>query len=175
MLDRRYLLNGDLLDDFLSTIGLDVESEGVGKLSRSGPVNQSPGWKVVEAIRGLYTGSAGLPAGHPLSGCRKFDERERRFLGENAMDLGRDLGWNKERGRYLTLDQAQKCFATQMAATRKLNRFLAEPVPFPDTLQARGFVPRNGLPNVKAIPADELRDFYDKLGAMPRVQREGVF
>ena len=175
MLDRRYLLNGDLLDDFMSAVGLDINSEGVRALSRSGPVNQSPGWRVVEAIRALYMGTSGLPADHPLADCRRFSDRQRKALGANAMDLGRDLGWNKDRGNYLTQEQAEMCLATHKASIRKLNNFLPEPLPPPETLEARGFVRRERLPTAKLIPADELRDFYDQLGAMPLTPREGVF
>ena len=175
ILDRRHLVNGDLLDDFVTAVGLDINSEGVRELSRSGPVNQSPGWRVVEAIRALYMGTSGLPADHPLADCRRFSDRQRKALGANAMDLGRDLGWNKDRGNYLTQEQAEMCLATHNASIRKLNNYLAEPLPPPETLEARGFVGRERLLDAKAVPHNELRDFYDQLGAMPLTPREGVF
>jgi hypothetical protein len=175
LLDRRFLINGDLLDDFLTTLGLDLDSDDVRGLTRSEPVNVSPGWRVVEAVRALHLGAPRLPKDHALADCRNLSVNERRVLGANALDLGAEFGWNKDKGDYLTLRQAEICFATYRAAVRKLNRNLADPLPFPASLDERGFVARDQMPGVGAIAPEELRAFYDKLGSLPLAWREGIF
>jgi hypothetical protein len=175
LLDRRYLVNGDLIDDFLTVLDLDLESDKVRALSRKGPVNVSPGWRVIEAVRALYLGRAGLPPGHPLNKCNELTTNQRRVLGANALDLGGELGWNKDRGAYLTLEQAQKCFVTNREAMRHLNSNIAEPLPLPMSLVERGFTPRGKMPDVSDIPRKELRQFYNRLGAMPLTWRAGIY
>ena len=175
LLDRQHLLNGDLLDDFLTVVGLDIESEAIRSLPRKGPVNVSPGWKVIEAVRALYLDRAGLPAGHPLAECKELTTNQRRVLGANALDLGGELGWNRDRGSYLTREQAEMCYITNRQGVRNLNKNLKEPLPLPKSLEERGFTARDKIPDVSDIPAAELRDFYDRLGAMPLTWRPGIY
>ncbi len=163
LLDPAHLLNGDLIDDFLGLADIDPADPAVMALVRPGMANVNPGWRVVEAIRALYDGRTGLPSDHPLANAASYNRDERDKIADFAIRLGAERGWNDERGRYLTREQAERCFETYEKAIHKLNKRLAAKLPKPVGLDERGFIARDQPPDVAQIPAAELREFYDAL------------
>jgi len=181
LLDPYHLLNGNVFDDILAILGVSSLQPPSSRLQQPGKVNVSSGWKVLEAIRGLYSGAHGLPPDHPLllatsryggllhDGCHRNSLHRRTIkgwqkIGNLAARLGETRGWNDERGHYLTREQAQKCIDLYRQAIVALNAHLETPLPLPLDLEARYFVERDYLPDWSRIPAHELRTFYDELG-----------
>jgi hypothetical protein len=173
-LDSRFLTNGDLIDDILAILGLDPSTEAARALSRPGPANVSPGWRVLEALRALYSGEAGLHPEHPLADLSKLSRNDQKMLGVNAIELGERRGWNEDKGLYLTEAQAVRAIETHTQAVRRLNRALPYKLPLPRDLDERDFTPRRFLPDHTHISAERLASFYDKLGTMPLTWRPGV-
>jgi len=173
-LDPRFLVNGDLIDDVLTMAGLDPSSDAARALARPGPANVSPGWRVLEAVRALYSGAAGLDPDHPLAGLSKLSRNDHKMLGVNAIELGQRRGWNEDKGLYLTEEQASQAIETHAQAVRKLNRALPYRLPMPRPLKDRDFKPRKFLPDHTHISPDRLTSFYDKLATMPLTWRPGV-
>ena len=157
------LVNNDLIDDFLCQLDIDVDEMWAQSLYRRGSMNVTPGWRVVEAIRALYSGRADLPDHHPLAEASDYSDAQRRAIGHLAIEIGGEIGWNADRGRYLTLEQAEWCNESFAASIRKLNNFISVKLPLPPTLDEQGFVPRREAPDASHIPGAELRDFYDSL------------
>jgi hypothetical protein len=166
LLDRDHLVNGDLIDDFLSIAGLDPAAQAVRSLRPNGTTNVSPGWRGIEAIRALYSERHGLPGDHPLAAAADHPRQKREQVGRRAIEIGARLGWNDDRGRYLTIEQAQACLDANRAAVKALNEQLSSDLPAPLGLEQRGFVERDTVPDVTQIPPDELRAFYDELGGL---------
>lgn len=163
-LDPAVLANGDLIDDFLGLVGLDAGSPAAAALSRPGEVNVSPDWRVAEAVRALYLGKHGLSEGHPLADARTHPGSYRREIGRHAFTVGEAMGWKKERGSYLTFDQARHCREIYRANVASLNGRLGEPLPLPAELDRKVFPGRAFLPAADRIPPAELQAFYDALG-----------
>ncbi len=163
LLDPGHLLNGDLIDDFLSQADIDPADPRVAAMHRPGVVNVNPGWRVVEAVRALYGGRAALPPAHPLAGAESHSRDERERISDLAIEVGAARGWNDDKGRYLTRAQAERCLEVYAASIHKLNRRLSQPLPRPLGLDERGFVARDHLPDATLIPPAELREFYDAL------------
>ena len=168
LLDSAHLTNGDLIDDFLSAIGVDVDDPRIRALPRLGRVNETSGWKILEATRALYGGDHGLAEQHPL--VEFLAAKKRRFykkrFEEVALDIGGRMGWAGDKGRYLTREQAHHALGLYAAAIEALNAHLTEPLPLPGELDARGFVEREFLPGADRIDSHELRFFYDEVGAI---------
>jgi hypothetical protein len=163
VLDRDFLTNGDLIDDFMSQAGLDVAADWVVSLVRPGAANVTPGWRVVEAVRALYTGRAGLDESHPLANAGIYSKEQRARIGRLALEVGDHVGWNTDRGRYLTREQAQKCLEIYAASVHELNFRLPYGLPEPLDLEARAFLPRVAQPDAGLISPSDLREFYDAL------------
>jgi hypothetical protein len=157
-LDRSDLLNGDLVEDFLAVCGV-TESTDKHRLVRTGLQNASPGWRVLEAMRALSGGYHGLASNHPLQSVRRHGI----FLGECAFEVGEARGWNTDRGRYLTRDQAQRCYDIYRRSVLVINEKLQRKLPLPLGLDERGFSAREFVPHLKHIPRQELNAFYDDL------------
>lgn len=173
-LDPRFLVNGDLVDDILTTAGLDVSSEEVKSLVRPGPVNVAPGWRVLEAIRALHDGTAVLSPDNPLRDLSGLSRNDRRMLGVNAIEIGERWGWNKDKGLYLTEDQARRSIEVHTESTRRLNKLLKFKLPVPLELEYRDFEPRKFLPDYSHIAGERLDTFYERLAVMPLTWRPGV-
>jgi hypothetical protein len=161
-LDDSQLANGDIIDDFFSTIGADITDARFLQMNRDGRRNVSPGWRVLESIRSLYNESHGLPANHPVLTAVRENARKR-TLGNLAITIGDELGWNADKGRYLKRDQAEQCQKIYSDAVLALNERLPAPLPLPQSLSSTGFVTREFLPSTKHIPRDQLTAFYDRL------------
>jgi hypothetical protein len=181
LLDQGHLLNGDLIDDFLSCAGVDVARPEIRLLPRQERVNESSGWKCLEAGRALFSGRHGLRADHPLAmslSAARVDAggkrvlRDMRLIEIHSADIARENGWAADRGRYLTREQAQKCLDVYGSAVRELNRFLDCKLPEPLDLDQRGFVEREFQPDSAHIPVGELTSHYDELGS--RLAAEGL-
>jgi hypothetical protein len=153
-----HLLNGDLIDDFLDLAG--VTDRG---LVRTPPENVTPGWKVLEAVRGLYTGRHGLPGDHLFAEAAWHGHEQRRTFGNLAKAVGQRRGWNADRGRYLTRAQAERCHAIYARAIGALNRTAGVSLPIP-----KGeFAERPFLPSADHIAPRDLRAFYDDVAIEP--------
>lgn len=175
LLDRNALLNGDLLDDFLTTAGVDISDPEICVLPRPGRVNEANGWKVLEAIRALGADQHGLDKDHPLllflaKSDRNFD---RKLVEAAAIDIGTRLGWMHDKGRYLTRTQAQRALDLYRTNVKALNERLSEKLPEPLDLDARGFLQRDFLPVAGLLAAAELRAFYDGIWSI-LVQRRRI-
>jgi hypothetical protein len=164
LLDRDFLLNGDLIDDFIHTAGLEMSAEETADLKRPPQSNVSPGWRVAEALRALYDGRHGLADTHPLLERRRGGRDDARAIRSHAEALGETWGWNSEKGQYLTTRQAQACLEIYQRSIEDLNARLTSKLPLPQTLEARGFAPRAFMPDISLIAANDLRRFYDALG-----------
>ena len=168
LLDRDYLVNGDLIDDFMAICGIKTDEAREPTLQRPRILNTSPGWKVLEAARALFGGCHGLPSDHLLT--RAFNRKKKMALGNLAIRVGEKKGWNDDRGQYFTRPQAQDCVDTFAASIDGLNACLPNPFPLPPDLEARGFRPREFLPDVSHIRPDELRTFYDELRKLNEIK-----
>ena len=156
------LVNGDIIDDFLSIIGVDLTDERLRGMSREGRRNVSPGWRVLEGVRALQDESHGLPENHPILTLVK-NSGGRRTLGNLAMVVGENMGWNADKGRYLTHAQAEYCHVLYGSSVRELNKKLKTPLSLPQDLDASGFVAREFLPSAQHIATRELNEFYDRI------------
>jgi hypothetical protein len=163
VLDRAHLLNGDLFDDLLDIIGLDPHSSWASlDLERPGVFNPSPGWKVLEAVRALYTSRHGLDDHHPLLELvRQPGEIE--GLGWCTFKIGNRRGWNAELGQYYTRAQADICVDIFSRAVDDLNRHLSQKLPDPPDLRFTDFKEREFLPDAARICPEELNSFYEEL------------
>jgi hypothetical protein len=168
VLDRRYLLNANLLDDFMDICGIRLMEDEV-PMKRPLTCNTSPGWKTVEAVRALFGGRHGLPAEHGLAMAVK----DKDILGLLCIHVGNKLGWNDDRGSYLTRDHAQRCFETYLRNVEAFNKQLLTPIPQPLDLEARGFRPREFLPDATCIPAADLRAFYEEVETLRKSRKRG--
>ncbi len=156
-----HLHNGNLIDDFLALAG--IADEG---LVRTPDVNVTPGWQVLEAVRGLFGGQCRLPPEHLFADAAEFCVDQRRMFGSLAMSVGARLGWT-DRGQYLTPAQSQRCHAIYAELVRLLNRHVGQALPAPQPIiRDRPF-----LPSVEFIAADELRAFYDAVALEPASSR----
>jgi hypothetical protein len=163
-LDRRFLVNGDLIDDFLSVLGIDPRNETGLEINRTGLRNTCFGWRVQEAVRALYAGTHDLPEGHPaLKAMKQSGDKALALL---ARDLGEEFGWLEDKGHYLTRDQAQRCLEVYRRNVDALNERLSSKLPRPVDLDERRFVARQQLPSAGLIPPGQLTRFYDQLGAL---------
>ena len=76
------------------------------------------------------------------------------------------MGWNVDRGSYITRSQAELCEKVFFQTIEELNGRLTTKVPLPASLTVKGFKEREFLPNAQLIDRGELREFYDALGEM---------
>jgi hypothetical protein len=165
---RVRLLNSDFIDDFLHVLGVEPGDSLPTMLSRPQTFNESPGWRVVEALRALLSDSHGLPADHPLP-ARARERSKFPLLAKHAMAVGQNQKWEPDRGNYLTSAQAERCADLYAETIRQLNDRLQQSLPAPARSGSRRFRERDFMPDASHIPADELRAFYDDLWlALPR-------
>lgn len=162
VLDREQLLNQDLLDDFLSILGVGPATKESLQLKRPGIANAAPGWRVVESVRALSNGAHGLTDGHPLVQAVS-QTAWLGGLGRAASILGARNEWNNDRGQYLTSQQAERCLEIHRRAIAALNAHLSHKIPEPLDLVSRGFRERCFMPDSTHIPPADLRAFYDAL------------
>jgi hypothetical protein len=163
VLDPAMLVGGDLISDFLTQVGLDPASERLSGLPRQPRVNASAGWMTLEAVRALFGGDSGLSGDHPLmrhitAGMPDFRKKRIGMAGEA---VGGTIGWNRDRGRYLTLDQAARLHEAHLEMLASFNAHLPYRLPPPADLDARGFVARPFMPDASHIPPVALENFYD--------------
>jgi hypothetical protein len=167
-LDPSLLVDGDLISDFLTQVGLDPQAPAVRDLPRQSQANIAPGWKTHEAVRALFAGHSGLDLNHPLRRLRTDDMPGswKTRIAKAGRTVGGALGWNLDKGRYLTLEQAQYLHGVYIGVLEALNERLPTKFPMPASLEASGFVAREILPDASHIPAAELKDFYDSVASL---------
>ncbi len=175
LLEPEHLTNGELIDDLLEVLDFNPNARSVSALRRPGVVNASPGWRVLEAIRGFLRDRHGLPAGHPLLRIRKSHADAKvirlsvhtKLFARATHQAGEELGWNGDRGLYLSLPQARRCWSAYEKTLRQFARVLDPPLPRPIRgLTDAGFEPRPWVPSVRRVDARELRAFYDRAGEL---------
>lgn len=167
LLEARNLVNEDLIEDFLTAIGVNPDEAWAQSLVRPGVINAGSGWRVLEATRALFGGFHRLPESHPLvtMASRAKPLGKRRTIAGLAAAQGARLGWNEDKGCYLTRAQARDCLATFQTSIVKLNQVLPYKLPRPQSLEERGFKPRRFMPEAACISQSELADFYEGLTA----------
>ena len=164
VLEPQHLRNGDLIDDFLALADIDPDCPDARSLARPGLVNVTPGWRVLEALRALYGGWHGLGDDHYLADAAQHDRDRRQDVGLSAIEVGQRLGWNAERGNYLTHEQASACLDTYAKAVDAINRCAMDTLPTPPSLAERGFEPRRQVLHSSLIKPKKLSAFYDRVG-----------
>lgn len=173
LLDPAALIDGDLLADFLASSGLDKDDPQLTALPRPPRANQSPGWRSIEAIRAVFGGRSGLPEDHALIREPLPTRREdRKQFGSIAEAVAHEMGWDKDKGLYMTLAQATACWETFGSTIKLLNENIKQKLPAPAPLEQRGFVERPFLPDVSHIDPGELRTFYDEWGSRLEARRQ---
>ena len=168
-LNKDSLRGGDLIDDFLESAGLDPDAPDVRNLLRPPRVNESPGWRTLEAVRGYFGGRSDLDERHPIRKIIELRARgegrqgltERRNFGMIAEEIGVEMGWNTDRGQYMTRVQAELCVDTYNIWIDQLNQHLKAKLPAAIDLETRGFITRSFLPDLTHIDPHELAFFYD--------------
>lgn len=167
-LDTAHLFNGDLIDDFLYSSGIDPDQTEMRAMLRGQRANESSGWKALEALRALFGGQSGLADNHPL--VQRVQQtlqsprdlkRQKKNIGLAAEAVAAEIGWNQDRGRYLTLAQAERLQRDFASNIQALNDHLTVKLPTPPDLDARGFAERDFLPCAQYIPTAELSSFYE--------------
>lgn len=153
------LVNGDLIDDLLTALDLDPIAPKVRTLARPGVINPAPGWRVLEAVRALSTDRDGLEPRHPL---KRIGDRQPRAFGAAALRAGDALGWNADRGLYLTRGQALACHDAYRKAVARLNQVLSTALPSLE-LENASLPERPWMPDVDHIEPGPLRAFYDRM------------
>jgi hypothetical protein len=170
LLDREYLANGDLIDDFLVTAGVKIDDPRVRMARRLGALNETSGWKIIEATRALYGGRHGLVDDHALArfAASPTSLSGRKDFERAAIEVGDRLGWLGDTGLYLKREHAQRALDQFAAAIARFNERLPDPLPAPLDLAARGFAERPFLPSADWIPPEDLRRFYDQVAEARR-------
>jgi hypothetical protein len=164
LLERKYLLNGDLLDDFIAICGIKRDGEASPHFRRPKNRNISPGWKVLEATRALFADRPDLPEERPET--KNMTPKEKRDIGLYSIRAGKNCGWNDDKGDYLTASQAAQCVEVYSTGIRAINERVRDPLPEPPGLETRNFTEREFLPDIDHIPTEELRAFYADLAAI---------
>jgi hypothetical protein len=149
-LNRGCLVNGDLIDDFLSALGTTRDG-----LMIPPNVNETPDWRVVELLREKHARSF---AETGTTWQRDATTLTQRHISEAAIGAAKRLGW-KERAEYLTREQRRR-LAARYRADRE--RLLAA-VPdarisdiAPDLERERPF-----LPSPEAVPEADRQAFEE--------------
>ena len=158
-LEPRNLVNSSLLDEFSAVLELNQKDTDLVKTNSR---NESADWKSLAAVQALFEGRHGLPDSHPLL-AEARPTKGNRSLGKAAMSVAARQGWNMDKGRYLTLEQARRCVSKFQSVVERLNSQTNEQIPPPIGLDERKFVAREFEPDVKYIAASDLRSFYDEL------------
>ena len=153
-LDPRHLDHGNLIGDFVSALGLKTASfpleEGQERQ------NVSPGWKAVEILRAVLVRVARESV--------KQGVRDRGIV-TNISDLivgaAKEAGLDREKGRYLTLDQWEVSQSAYRKTIEELNKWLVGPkIPIPERSQ---FSERCFLPSIDHVPSDQLSWMVERL------------
>lgn len=159
VLDPRYLVNGDLVEDFVELLQSGIPFTGTGM--KCAPRNVSPGWKTAEALRALYRGAPiVLSDSHPLVSAAA-NPALRKAIGDAAKKAGDKRGWNDNKGCYLTREQDDFCLEKYSAAIQSFNKFLPRHLPFPEHGGTSRLRERTKAPAADMIPKEELEDFYE--------------
>jgi hypothetical protein len=165
VLNEALLVNGDLIDDFFTAIDVDPHMPQIISLQRQPNVNESAGWKTSEAVRALFAKQGMVESWRFLSKLAdsNLSSSQRHLVGATAEEVAQTFGWTKDKGLYLTRSQAQICLDSYGNSVRKLNKHLPVAIPEPLSLEARGFVERQFLPDASHIGKQELGAFYTEL------------
>lgn len=168
-LDARYLRNGDLIDEILTLLEADPADERVAEMDRAGIRNIRPGWRVLECVRALSNKTHNLPPSHPILFAVAQNAGDKN-LGRLAMEAGERMGWNADKGLYLTRKQARECVGIYRDAVERLNKQILEPLPYPQSLSERNFIGRKEALSIASIPRSDVLGFYDLTADLWRQQ-----
>ena len=159
VLDRETLVHGDLLRDAWSALGLPAEAFDRCDPSSLEPVNTSPNWVALEAVREvnrkLSKADLGLPTDGQIRGLRRTRAMEEARFAVEGLRVGKlldicELATKKARladrpGQYLTLDQWTMLDELFRKEIRRLNQKLPGPpviAPASKPPPERAFLPR---------------------------------
>lgn len=141
VLDRETLVHGDLLRDAWSALGLPAEAFDRCDPSSLEPVNTSPNWVALEAVREvnrrLSKAELGLPADQKTRGLRRTKAMEEARFAVEGLRVGKlldiceqatkDVRLADRPGQYLTLEQWTTLDALFRKEIRRLNQRLPGP------------------------------------------------
>jgi hypothetical protein len=159
VLEKDSLMGGDLLRDAWSALGLPAEAFERCDPASLEPVNTSPGWVALEAVREinrrLSTADLGLPTEGKTRGMKRtraksearvaIDTFRVNKLVDVCTDAAKDIGLADKPGRYLTRDQWIELNGLYSREIERLNAsIVGPPLPLPDSRppDERPFLPR---------------------------------
>ncbi len=159
VLERESLVGGDLLRDAWSGLGLPAEAFERCDPASLEPVNTSPGWVALEAVREINRRLGAADLGLPSEGKTRGMKRTRAKSGARAaidafrvnklVDVcsaaAKDIGLDDKPGGYLTRDQWITLNGLYRLEIERLNkRIVGPPLPLPDSRppDERPFLPR---------------------------------
>lgn len=171
VLEKDFLVGGDLLRDVWAVLGLPPEAfERCGPASLE-PVNTSPGWVALEAVREvnrqLLQAELGLPSDQKLKGMKRtraktdangaIDALRIGNLADICEGIAHKLDLADKPGRYLSREQWTSLNRLYRIEIGRLNaRLPGEPLPLPD---AKPPEERPFLPQLSALSAEEKARF----------------
>lgn len=157
-LDPSVLHDSDLIQDFLSTIGLR-EFDSLQLSEAAGRLNVSPGWKTIETLRAVHR--------HLDKRWSVLQRRQNRVVWrylrstfDQAEMIARDLGW-VEQGLYLTRFQNELLVDMHNEEILKLEKLGIDVVMAAITRDPS--LEREFLPDVSHVPPDEVGSFLLQL------------
>ncbi|MFM9858270.1 hypothetical protein RUR49_07245 [Pseudoxanthobacter sp. M-2] len=167
VLDRETLVGGDLLKDAWAALGLPVEAFSQCDPASLEPVNTSPNWVALEAVREvnrrLSTADLGLPKDEKTKGLRHIKALEEARFAVEGLRVGKllavceqasvEAGLADKPGQYLTSEQWSTLHGLFRSEIERLNRRLpGAPIRVPST---RPPAERTFLPQLSELTAQE--------------------
>ena len=167
VLDRETLVGGDLLRDAWAALGLPAEAFEQCDPASLEPVNTSPNWVALEAVREvnrrLSTADLGLPKDEKTKGLRRTKAMEEARFAVEGLRVGKllavceqatiEAGLADRPGQYLTAEQWTTLHGLFRTEIERLNgRLPGPPIKVPS---ARPPAERTFLPQLSELTEDE--------------------
>lgn len=161
-LDRRSLVGGNLMDDFLSIFDLSLADFGGTNALGLEPQNVSNGWKVLEVLRAQFGQLALNPANFEMRrNCPYIRRKTATQLRNAVVEIMSELGLAATRTQYISAQQWKQCNEAYVREVETLNKNLVGPdipLPEPQIVTERPF-----LPTIGEIAPAELREIAERL------------
>jgi hypothetical protein len=167
-LDGVSLAAGDLYRDGLDALGIPTDAASDARPETMLSRNVTPGWKTIEIVRAINVAER---AGETRAAMRADPARKAHFdaIWRAAEAAGNAVGFDRDRGRYLSRDQAERCRILYGAEIARLNAVLAGPALPVHDMAAAG---RAFLPAFDRVPVSDVEAFASAFAALG--SREGV-
>jgi hypothetical protein len=161
-LDRRSLVGGNLMDDFLSIFDLSLADFGGTDAPGLEPQNVSNGWKVLEVLRAQFGQLALNPTNFEIRRNRPYIRRKTATqLRNTVVGIMSELNLAATRTQYISAQQWKQCNEAYAREVETLNKKLIGPdipLPEPQIVTERPF-----LPTIGEIAPEELREIAERL------------